>query len=815
MKTVFNISGRSLAVVLMILSAVELFSVQNAVPTPSHPAGPDSNDVADSALSTLEREKTVSDVPLTPYEMDSLLKHLNFFVRYIGDTTGRHVNRDVVTRLLESSHYRARDSAFVLEGDGCIRIELRLGTLPLDPDTIVWRDICREACFDSVSIPLGCWLETTQTRTDTQTVQICDTVCVQNVTANERLYYHLWQSAGYTQLALFAGCHPVPQSATDFKLVLKDGRWYQPLDTTKWHHLYPADDSCYVDMFTWSYFVSMAQSPYSPWAGLGPWLVDSSEVVTRQVEVDCGLRGTTGISRVVSNCRDTVRTVQITETVMEWQDAGRDTTIWDNRCDCLIPVFRCQEIPEVTRRVKYIYDRTYDTLRAPCRRQYVIPVYEYYESLPRPFWQVCRSELDTAHARLESLLFASGERSRSTATQVHIRAVVGGIADTCWVWSCATNENIDPVGPDDWWIERDAIDAFFPCPDYECVADQIGSYTVTDVCCAKDTVETYYCTSDAGALYDSVQVTYTIPDRTQPCSDSTVVGIIPIDSVIVDSLVWYETTGLSTEYLLVHEDTCCYDPSLNGLEFPCELWIVRDCDPQPYWGTDGRLHIPCDTDVDRDGDGLYDQTDYAFITNNDRWLTHRIDSLTRRASMLETENQSLHDSLAVLRADFDSLNIGDIDTTGYVYNVESGRPALGMQAIPNSLDIRGSLAVRKVTTGAEADSLLVVSEGVVKKIPPMQITSWSVSQQNGDFTAECNTIHLIDASGADVLVSLPVGGSSGCELVLKRIDDGSGMHTITIDGTVDDTPEPTLGSFESIRLITDGNQWYFISAYTP
>lgn len=636
------------------------------------------------------RERDNVPATWTPHQLDSMFKSLNIYTKFIGpyDTTNKYVQREVVSRVLNArDEYRGRDTSFLFLGEDCIQIELRLGSAADEKDTILWRNICEEACFDSVTIPLGCYADSTKQQVDTVTTVICDTVCTATQDVEERLYYYLWGAAGAFNLQLFAGCSDtLPATGIYFKMVRYNGQWYQPLDTAAaGNPFYPADDSCYVDAWQWQYFIQQARTSYSYWSGQGPWLVDSTKTVSRTFEVDCDLYGTKGITRTITNCRDTLITDTVQVTVEYWIDAGRDTTIWDNLCDCLVPKFICEDKADSTRHVKYIYDYEYTRDSVQCEEDYQIPIYDFYTIYPRPGWEICgNTELDTLYRLLDSLRNLAGTDTRTHPNQRHIRQQPYG--DSCWAWSCMTLEDNPPTPPatEEWWIDADTLDQFFPCPDDSCVADSIGYYIETNWCCGKDTTVTYICDADDGEnQQDTVNVTFYIPDKTQPCDEWTYTDWELTDSTLIDSTEWY-TYEYTVEYILSYEDTCCYTPSLNGVPF-CDLWIVDDCCGTLYQDERGVWHIPCCDEVDKDGDGLYDGTDYNYIENNDKYLQKEIDTLKTSTDAHEIAIDGIRDTLNTLQVwqvwdgeDSVIVEPGGADTyaavTGW-YGLDGVRPA--------------------------------------------------------------------------------------------------------------------------------------------
>jgi hypothetical protein len=572
----------------------------------------------------VERDAT----PATPtwHQLDSLFKASNIYTKVVGpfDTANKYINRDVIMRVFNlAQEYRGRDSSFLFLGEGCLEVELRLGTDTTDMDTLIWRDKCDDACFDSVTVDLGCWKDSIITHTDTITQRICDTACYADIPVVERRWYYAWQGLGAIQMMQISCAKTWKQGAV--KMVLYAGQWYQPMDTVALGTpFYPAADSCYVDPYVWSWIMQEFASPYSGRAGLGPWEVDTTITGgTRAVPVDCDLYGTPGVYRVLTNCRDTLITTTRTDNIPVFVDSGRDTTIYENGCDCLIPVFVCSEIEDSVRTVKYIYCYTADTTKVICEKEYAIPQYDYYPQWPIPRYDICIAdpELDTAYTRWLQLRWLYGTSARTSATQRHVRLLppLPGGADSCWSWSCQTLEDVPPVGSSDFWIESAEIDAYFPCLGPECILDSLPPLIITDWCCEKDTTVTYTCYFEDGSAGADTTKTFKIPDRTQLCHDSTITGIVPTDSSICDSIVtWVKT--YKTIYLLSHTDTCCYTPTLNGVPF-CDLWIVDDCSGLPlYQDERGVWHIPC---------GEVTVTDYDLIIRNDMWMSERLDSLRR------------------------------------------------------------------------------------------------------------------------------------------------------------------------------------------
>lgn len=648
----------------------------------------DSTSGGNTTISESEMETTPVKWP--PRKVDSLFKHMNIYTKYIGqfDTTGKYVNRDVVMRILNTrDEYRGRDSSFLFLGMGCIQIELRLGSTADEKDSVVWRDICHEDCFDSVTVPLGCYVDSTETKADTHTVVICDTVCTTVMNVQEKLYYLQFSGTGAFNLQLLAGCNkPKPPGGNWLKMVLYNGQWFIPLDTTSYGTpFYPAADSCYISGYQYAYWQSQTETPYSYWSGQGPWWVDSSKTVQRTVEVGCELYGLPGITRTVTNCRDTLRTDTITVTTRHWIDAGRDTTIWDNLCDCLIPVFLCEDRVDSTRHVRYIYEYEYTRDSVQCEEIYQIPIYDVYPLWPVPGYIVCgqpdQVNPDTAFLRLDSLRSLAGTDSRTHPNQRHVRQLPQG--DTCWAWSCSTTADVPPLpGLSEFWIDADTLDAWFPCPGAQCVADSIGYTEWLNWCCGKDTTVTFVCMNEDGELeQDTVQVTYHIPDRTQPCDEWTYTDWEITDSTLVDSLEWW-TYEYSMEYVLSYEDTCCYEPKINDVPVPCEWWLVDDCCGPAYW-VDNVLHIPCCDEVDKNGDGLYDHTDYDFITQNDKYLQGEIDTLKAVSDSAKLTQGSWDDLRVPMNATraptlnypgFDQVyqDVGETSTGVYLYCFDDG-----------------------------------------------------------------------------------------------------------------------------------------------
>jgi hypothetical protein len=586
---------------------------------------------------TAQVERDATPATLTWHQFDSLAKHLNIYCMYVGDTTGRYVSREMVMQIHEAQHFRGRDSAFVFQGDNCIRIELRLGTTAADKDTILWINLRPPStCFDSVTVALGCYDTIKTYVADTQTVRICDTVCTITTQYQSPLKYYQWSSLGMTAMVNLAsgGCKKYPAPTSPYygyeKFVLYNGQWWMLTDTAHFHHFIPAADSCYIPDTEVAYAMFLMGGVFgpNPYLGQGPWYVDSSETITGTVEVPCELYSQPTVTRTVMNCRDTLMTVIREVLTQTWVDAGRDTTIWTDTCDCYIPYFFCTSEPDTVCWTKYIYEYTYTRDSVQCEKEYVIPLYTEYPAWQRTFWQICRGdpEIDTAYARFLTVRNAHATAPRTSATQVHIRTSISGLADTCWSWSCMTDEDIPPVGANDFWIERAELDAFFPCPGPSCEIEEYAQLHKIDWCCEKDTTLVFICEFEDGAPADTVTHVVTIPDRTGPCNQWTYTDWVITDSTLIDSIRICEVQGTRIYYQLAFRDTCCHTPTFNGEPF-CNLWLVDDCCGPLYQDESGVWHIPCCDEVDKDGDGLYDGTDYAYVEKGDRYAQSRIDSL--------------------------------------------------------------------------------------------------------------------------------------------------------------------------------------------
>lgn len=758
----------------------------------------DSDDVSvhDDSLDVRERERRTTAHERTLYDLDSLYKGVNLWIVPGPGETANNPAVEQLTNEYVSPNWVFQDSAFVYRGDDCIKVLAYWGDSPWDPDTVVWTDICHPGgttCFDSVTVALGCYDTIRTTVTDTHTVQICDTVCTVATQYQEQLLYFQWSSLGMAGLVNMSsgGCKKYPSPTSPYygyiKFVLYAGQWYQLSDTMRYHHFVPAADSCYIPDTEVAYFFFLAAGTYGPnqYLGYGPWFVDSTVTRTGSREVPCEQwYGMPGVTRALTNCRDTLITGSTTIKTITWVSAGRDTTIWTDTCDCYVPYFYCSTEKVDSCWMKYIYEYTYTRDSVQCEKEYVIPLYTSYPSWPQPSWQICRGdpEIDTAYARFLTIRNLNATAPRTSATQVHIRTSFSGLADTCWSWSCMTDEDVPPVGANDFWIERTALDSFFPCPGPSCEIEEYAQLHMTDWCCEKDTTLVFVCEFEDGVPVDTVTKVVRIPDRTGACNRWTYTDWVKTDSMLVDSIRVCIEIGTRTYYQLAYRDTCCYTPTFNGEPF-CNLWLVSDCYGPLYQDANGVWHIPCDTLWDRDGDGLYDGTDYGYIATNDLALQQQI--TTHR-----TDISGIRDSLITEHNNLGGLQGGD----GSNYYHLTGDELTDVQKIPT---IEGAVTDHETAIDGIRDSLSF---------------AWLDSSYTSSFTPSLrgNIVYYLDATGGNIDVTLPAAASAaGKEYVFKRIGDG-GANTVTIKATVDADENPTMAEWQSYRIRSNGSAWYYI-----
>jgi len=669
------------------------------------------------SIATGKRERANTPATLTWHQFDSLAKHSNIYCIYIGDTTGRYVSREHVVRLLENQHYRGRDSSFVFQGDECIRIELRLGTTAAVPDTILWINQCQGSpCLDTLTIPLGCYEEREETIESEMEVTVCDTTCYRTDTLRSHRRYILMEDYQKGLLTATFGCSTaLPASSSAIWLLRKGSRWYGPLSGDR-PFAGAADDSCWIDPF----YAAMYEIRFGP-AGYGYWTVDTTINNYGSAVVDCALFGQAGISRIIDNCRSEIRTNTVIRRFQEWIYSGRDTTIINRECDpCLVPYFMCDGgTLDSTRQVRYIYADTVklDTLKELCVREWTYPIGGTSIYKPKNT-TACTSDSATL-AFLRANWVGKGASNWSSGKPYRLIDYGTSIC----IYRCEPeDEPTFYISGERWWALADLPMAVL-CTGDTCQIETLFYRTVTAPCCGKDSSITIYCDLE-GYYRDSTVIQIRVPNLGVPCLDSVVVGIVPTDTIraLVDSVVTWVRFRTPIAYKLQYQDTCRCVPILNGREFCGELWIVRDCDPPIYFGSDGKLHIPCDP---------AGSIDYEYVESLARLLSRRVDSL------------------------------------------------------------------RHIV-----DSLLALPSG----------NTWDASKYESDFTVTAWRVHLVDANGENIAVTLPPS-THGDQVVVKRID-GSG-NTVTLNGTVDGVDERTLLQYESQWLVFYDDQWFIISNHSP
>lgn len=621
----------------------------------------------------------------------------------------------------------AIDTVFWPPGDTVIVVDTSIvvRSVKIARSHVYWEWICGGGCLAEVVIPLGCWEQQVEEFQEEVEVWKCDTTCYQDQEIMTTEKYYAWDGNAFSALRAMAFCGSTP--IANGKFVRVGSKWYHDFSDGVYHRPWGSvDDSCYISVTTWTYFVFLTNQNGHSYEGMGPWLVDTSFTTTRQFEVDCDMYPAPGVTRTITDCDWVTETVTIKRVTEVWNDAGRDTTIWDDTCDCYVPKWICEEVYDTTRYVRYIYDYVYTPITEPCTRNYEIPYATSEPVYHGREWIKCVGPGDQSWAALDLIVSTYGSSSDSASSWQKMWYTKDKNEDNIYCWWC--EPSVDDLMGTEVYVPTWAL-WDYPCLEARCEVD-IDWRTITNWCCEKDTTYTFECWEydiETGINYLMAvkQVTTTIPDMTGPCTVVDTIGWTLTDSTLVDSLEWNVITLIGTGRVLTYEDTCCHDPKINGRSLCPPIWIIRDCEPQIYWGADGNLHIPCEIMTEEESREMF--VDWDTFQDNQTFIERKLDTLKQQ--------------------------------------IDAG-------------------------------------------------SDWTVESKAADFTAGHRKIYLIDAAGATNIDVTLSGTGDYMEFVLKRIDDGTGGDTVTLVGeNVDADVEPLLGGYESLRIMSDGTNFYYIGSY--
>lgn len=82
-----------------------------------------------------------------------------------------------------------------------------------------------------------------------------------------------------------------------------------------------------------------------------------------------------------------------------------------------------------------------------------------------------------------------------------------------------------------------------------------------------------------------------------------------------------------------------------------------------------------------------------------------------------------------------------------------------------------------------------------------------------DTTVDIGKTYLVDATTADILITLPTSvGLEGMAVRIKRIDNSFNIVTVatSLSETIDGVSDGTLNSMDSLWVISDDNNWYIV-----
>lgn len=421
------------------------------------------------------------------------------------------------------------------------------------------------------------------------------------------------------------------------------------------------------------------------------------------------------------------------------------------------------------------------------------------------------------------------------------------------------------------WLPDATIDSIVNSFVDSCRIINTNGYYLWGPTCSISLPFIYYCSGSAGSTAGVLYYDY--PDYSSPLVFDTVATVIytgEYDTTYVQ--VWDPD---AKTYTMDIRDGCACIPELNAGGISKELCgpfsLVNLCPDgyQPQWVDDTTLAIYASCiDENRVYSmevGIQQLWTYAqYLRDRDaglhdtlavwRDLVYRADCCSL-VTDLQQRLDAAEDTLNIWRSIIyreeccDSIpGATAVDTLHFVRNTASGISAGETQVIPTRVTFGRDIYVQGLTPAGTDTLIGLGSNGRVVKMAYSvddsvamlrernaqladsihaindTINAWrskvyaatggaafTTSREESNFTTVNNRVHTIDGAGSDIDATLHTA-SNGHTLTLKRIDDGTGGHTVTVIGSFDGLTNPTLAGYDSITLVYhDGwhvTNWY-------